>query len=351
MLSKQKSQAYGLIGASAILIVLLFHLRLVQLLIDVFLLGNAPPGQDGDFNRKFRFTYYLPAVQMVMFLTLALFNYESRRLIKIRRKTLRVLTLIIINVGLVVLVAAISDFIFETFIDVREGRIRRLGYNFFLYSSYPLAGVAIAEAYFLILLERFRKSELEKAQLQEERTQAMMTALKEQLSPHFFFNTLSSLSTIVRNEPKEAGLEFIQAMSNTYRYTLTAQQDTVTVEEELDFFDSYTYMLKKRFGNKLVINQNLEQQTLSYRIPPMSLQILLENVIQHNVLTEENPVLVDLYTDSEYFCVKNTLIEKSSSSGSGIGLRNLSERYELLAGKQILIEKTDTYFQVKLPLL
>jgi sensor histidine kinase YesM len=201
-------------------------------------------------------------------------------------------------------------------------------------------------------MKKMRIAEQENLRLVEEKSKAELSALKEQLSPHFFFNTLSTLSAIVRNEKKEVGLEFIGEISKTYQYTLATKQDLVTLKEEMSFLESYLFLLKKRYGEKLSFSQDLPEDILSSEIPPMSLQLLVENAIQHNVITREKPLHIRIFTEKGMICVENNLQEKESGLDSfGIGLQNLSNRYRLLSQKDIIITKDKQKFGVKLPLL
>nr|WP_246616000.1 histidine kinase [Aquimarina litoralis] len=188
--------------------------------------------------------------------------------------------------------------------------------------------------------------------IKEEKSIAELSALKEQISPHFFFNTLSTLSSIIRKDSKEASLEFINDMSNTYRYSLSStNSNLVIVKEELEFIKSYTDLLQKRFGSKLSIRLNIDSGVYHNRIPPMSIQLLIENAIQHNIISTESPLVIQVYSKDDYIHVENNLNEKEKVQSFGIGLMNLNNRYKLIANKEIYIEKKHDIFLVKLPLL
>jgi len=215
-----------------------------------------------------------------------------------------------------------------------------------------VAVASISAAYFALLFQKLRRQEDEKAQLLEEKAQAELSALKDQISPHFFFNTLSSLSTLVRNESKDMALEFIQELSNTYRYTLASkQEDLVSIDEELAFVRSYLFLLKKRFGEKLVVDIDIPEELGQRQIPPISLQVLVENAVQHNVMTRDRPLEIRFFVESHYLVVENNLQEQPQSSGLGLGLENLSNRFRLLIQQEITIEKYANRFIVKLPFL
>ena len=113
----------------------------------------------------------------------------------------------------------------------------------------------------------------------------------------------------------------------------------VTLKEELDFIRSYKDLLQKRFGEKLKIHLNIPEETYGTDIPPMSIQLLIENALQHNIITSEIPLKIAVYTEGDYICIQNSLHEKKEVESFGIGLMNLSNRYKLIANKEIYIEK------------
>ncbi len=212
--------------------------------------------------------------------------------------------------------------------------------------------IAIIAPYILLRMEKIRAIELNLVKLQEEKAKAELAALKEQISPHFFFNTLSTLSTIVRNESKENGLEFIQDISKTFRYTLKeAKADLVTLRQELDFISTYIYILQKRFGEKLQFEMDILDSDWSSYIPSMSIQLLIENAIQHNVMTHNMPLKITIYTNGQLISVNNNLQEKEHVESFGLGLNNLNNRYKLLSGREITITRDSVSFSVQLPLL
>jgi len=187
--------------------------------------------------------------------------------------------------------------------------------------------------------------------IKEEKSNAELVALKGQISPHFLFNTLNSLNAVIRTEEKEHGIEFVEKLAEVYRYILDSRKhDLITVEKEVDFINSYTYLLNKRFGDKLIINIELTQANIKATIPPMSIQLLLENAVQHNSITASTPLTIKVSEESGYICVENNLQPKAQTESFGIGLPNLSKRYQLLLQKEIQIVQTEDKFSVKLPI-
>lgn len=335
---------------SAILISILFNLKLYRYVLDLWESGNLNELYQSN-RKRIDSGLFMSAFHFILFFLLAIGNYVWK--IKLPEawvpKILKVLLLIGMNVVVFFGISSLEYILFKATFDFGPKIIPS---NYFLTSNFPIGLIGIAQAYILLLLNRVKTAELEKTRLREEKTNAELAALKDQIGPHFFFNTLSSLSAVVQNEKREVALEFIQEMSNTYRYTLASkQQDLVSLQEELEFVRSYLFLLKKRFGEKLSSRINIPAEVLQQVIPPMSLQILVENAVQHNVMTQRAPLFIHFFIDNDKIVVENNLQEKSHSNGLGLGLENLSNRYYLLAQKEIIIERDEGFFRVKLPLL
>jgi len=346
-----KNNAILIIFLSAILLVVLYNFRLFNFYIE-----HMDPDRviehPGRFYRRLYYGIFNLFLEFIVFLVVAFFNYSwidylRNKFLKGKSKTI---VLILGNLILLLFFMALEKVIFDSiFIESKRG------FNTVLYLILNLSVfiLAIVLAQFLILYRKNKFTEFENMRLREEKTKAELSALKEQISPHFFFNTLSTLSSIIRNGNKENGQDFIQEMSKTYRYTLSSgKKDLVTVDEELSFIRSYSFLLKKRFGEKLILNINVPKEYQEQLTPPMSLQILVENAIQHNVVTMQKPLTIDIIVQQGNIVVENTLQEKmDNSEGLGLGLENLANRFQLIAGKEIQIEKDPQKFRVILPLL
>jgi LytS/YehU family sensor histidine kinase len=193
--------------------------------------------------------------------------------------------------------------------------------------------------------------QLENVQLKELNTKAELSMLKEQLNPHFMFNTLNSLSAVIRTSTKEASLELVDDISSVYRYVLDNEQiSLIQLKEEIGFLNNYINLLKKRFNEALIIDIHIAEEFLIREIPPLTLQILIENVVKHNKILSSKPVYVDIKNYGDFLIVANTLNIKSSTESHGIGLANLNKRFKLLFNKEIEISKTESSFIVKLPI-
>lgn len=189
-------------------------------------------------------------------------------------------------------------------------------------------------------------------QLDKERSQAELQALTNEMDPHFIFNSLNTLNYLIVHQPREA-YSFNNRLAQVYKYFLiNKNKELISLRDELEFIDSYFYLLQIRYDEKLKLHTTLNEKSEEVLIPPCSLQILVENAIKHNEFTEENPLMIKLTVNDHYLKVSNNIKPKPYAVNStGIGLRNLSSRYRILFHKDIQIETTREDFTVKLPLI
>lgn len=200
------------------------------------------------------------------------------------------------------------------------------------------------------LLE-WKRSAVDAERYQKESLTATYESLKSQVNPHFLFNSLNALTNLVYEDQDKAA-NFIKQLSEVYRYVLdTRDKEVVTLEEELKFLKSYAYLQQIRFGTKLSIDLSLNG--LHSMVAPLALQMLIENAVKHNEVSEENPLHVKVYSDSNFIVVENNLQKKSSTgeSASGVGLENICKRYEFLSDKKVIIEQGNNKFLVRLPVI
>lgn len=194
--------------------------------------------------------------------------------------------------------------------------------------------------------------ETENKQLKSENAIAELHTLKEQLNPHFLFNSLNTLNSIIRTQEKEDSIEFVEYFSSIYRYILESEKyNLVTIQEEVFFLTNYFFLLKKRFSDGIVLQNDLTESVLQKKIPVLSLQLLLENVVKHNKINPKNPISVNIYNDSQWLYFRNNVQRKTNIDTLGLGLLNLNKRYQLLSKQTIIIEENTTVFLVKIPIL
>jgi two-component system LytT family sensor kinase len=188
--------------------------------------------------------------------------------------------------------------------------------------------------------------------LKKENLQSQFDSLKNQVNPHFLFNSLNTLATIIPEDPDQA-VQFVQKLSSVYRYLLQYKDnETVDLKTELDCIDAYFFLQQIRFGANLRVHVDVPEAYHTKQIPPLTLQILVENAIKHNIISQQKPLTVDIYIDDAQMLVTRNNLQKKKSveSSTKIGLQNLMNRFEYIYGQGIDIFETETDFLVKIPL-
>lgn len=181
---------------------------------------------------------------------------------------------------------------------------------------------------------------------------AKFDALKNQLDPHFLFNSLNVLTSLIEEDPKQAQ-KFTTSLSKVYRYVLEQKnKDLISVNEELQFAKTYVELLKMRFEDSIVFEVPDESQDPEARIVPLSLQLLLENAVKHNIVTSDKPLHIKVYEENGTLVVANNLQEKQVvKKSTGVGLQNIKQRYGILTNRTVQIDRSASDFQVRLPML
>lgn len=227
----------------------------------------------------------------------------------------------------------------------------RLFFIFYLFRNTGIALIVMLVTYVIELVEKSRQDKIEILTLQNQNSETELAALKAQIDPHFLFNSLTSLSGLIRSNSKEA-LTFVDHLSETFRYTLEKREHRlVTVKDELHFLESYVFMIKRRFAEGFQIVTKIEESHLAKNIPQFALQITVENAIKHNLVSVKNPLTVEIFSAANTLLVRNNLQKKKTLPGYGIGLANLSKRYQIMSTRDVTITKDDRYFVIELPLL
>lgn len=228
-------------------------------------------------------------------------------------------------------------------------------FQFIIYQSGVMLwfSMTISTTVYAVLLIR-RKDKIEVSQQKDiaVKATASFESLKNQLDPHFLFNSLNVLSALIEEDPLKAQ-EFTIGLSKVYRYVLDQKnKNLIPVEEEINFARLYISLLKVRFEDAIVVNFPDQVSLNGYRIVPLSLQLLLENATKHNIISEIKPLRIEVFTENGFLVVKNNYQKKQTlESSSGIGLQNIIQRYELVSKEEVVILKTQDFYSVKLPLV
>ena len=205
---------------------------------------------------------------------------------------------------------------------------------------------------------RERTKELTKAntqllKLQKENLQSQFEVLKQQVNPHFLFNSLNVLTSLIRLEP-ELAEKFTEHLAKVYRYVLeNKDNELVNLSTEISFLDAYIFLIKIRFMDKVVVNIRIPDDKKNFRIIPLAMQLLIENAIKHNSMSKKSPLVIDIFIDeTNHLNVVNNLQEREAHmTSTGVGLKNIQNRYRLLNNTIPVFEKTETHFAARIPLV
>ena len=214
--------------------------------------------------------------------------------------------------------------------------------------------IFITHVYETAFLVKESESEIVRnEQLERAKAEAELEALKNQIDPHFIFNSLNTLSHLIEVNPAKAK-QFNDSLADVYRYILQNKaRELVLLQEEINFLNDYFSLLKIRFENAVQLNNKIDEiHFQQYLIPPISLQVMAENAIKHNEFTDEIPLVITITLENDSLTIHNDKRKKTlRKESSKIGLHNLQERYRLTAGKEITITENENNFTVTLPLL
>lgn len=200
-------------------------------------------------------------------------------------------------------------------------------------------------------LTNWKKETIRAERLEKEKIATQYESLRNQVNPHFLFNSLNALSELVY-ENQELAVKYIRQLSQVYRYVLDSRNlEVATLREEIEFLDSFVFLQKIRFGDNLNVDLNVQKSDSEY-ILPLSLQILMENAIKHNIVSADDPLHIKVFKSEGYLVVENELKRKTSmESGTGIGLENIKLRYQYLTDRHVKIDTEKGRFIVRIPIL
>lgn len=279
-------------------------------------------------------------------------KYPSFDMVK-QRLVYGVLTCI---VGVLILGVFISPIINLFFDCISQPNLNQptIGKGFSTSLSSTIFILAIYES--IWYYSQLKKSVQEQERVKVAHVQSQLEGLRNQVNPHFLFNSLNTLNHIVEYENKVVAKNFINQLSKVYRYILDSREEsTIILAEEIDFVNAYVAIQKERFLDSLKVEINIPQPYLHAKIIPLSLQLLIENAIKHNIISTKKPltITIDIDEQNQSIRVTNNLQKKSKVLHSTkVGLENIKERYRLLShATPVKVEPTENYFRVSLPLL
>jgi len=265
----------------------------------------------------------------------------------LKRLIVQFLLTIIISVAIVVIAILLTGFLTNQ--EITSAFF--LSNGFFMMKiafSFIFVGSLVSNA--VLFFKNWKEAAVQQEKLKREQLALQYETLKSQVNPHFLFNNLNSLTSLILSNPDKA-IDFVKQLSEVYRYVLDQKDhELVDLNTELKFLESYVYLQKIRFESNLEIKFDIHAG--KFKVIPLSVQMLVENAIKHNEISDKNPLEIRVYmSDDEYLTVENQLQKKSGSEGNGSGIQNISDRYKFFTDKQVAISITSERFRISIPLL
>lgn len=222
---------------------------------------------------------------------------------------------------------------------------------------FEVRGILVNVMFYMFIHLLYQSSQNQQVGIELERTKAdnlgaQYELLKQQVNPHFLFNSLNTLKYMVESDDTHS-VDFILKLSDFYRFTLESRkQDLITLAEELNILNAYLFLLKARFEDGIALNIDIDVKYDQSYIPPFTLQLLIENCMKHNVVSLSKPLQIKLYSENDHLCVENKLqLKRTPEASTGMGLKNINERYIHLLNQKVEVEATELSFIVKLPII
>lgn len=230
------------------------------------------------------------------------------------------------------------------------GTVELLLYNIIFTLVLCFMVIALYESIYFFV--KYRQNSVEREKLARSQMQSQLSMLRQQVNPHFLFNSLNTLSSLIPEDHEKAGL-FTQRLSAVYRrLTSTRHEETVSLGEEVKALEDYIFLLESRFEDKLKVSIDIPSHYLISQIPPLTLQLLLENVVKHNAIYSKNPMQVRIRASGERISMSNNRHARLRKQDStGLGLENIRLRYELLTKVQVEVIASEDHFEVSLPII
>jgi two-component system, LytTR family, sensor kinase len=306
----------------------------------------------GQFDKQFNDILFFISIVLLFIsweMLRAVHNWLNKRLPFEKNLALRIIVQLIAGIVLAFIIRYGIYKFGEPFLPFRLDSL-------FLASTWAIYALAVAgvNSIFFVryFLGRWKDSLIREERLEKEKSQVQFDNLKNQLNPHFLFNALTSLNSLITENPLLAQ-QFLQQMSKVYRYVLqNKDKNFVSLATELDFIKNFVFLIETRFANALKIQFNILESAKEKAIVPVTLQILIENALKHNVVDIQKPLTVDVFTSGDYLIVSNNLqLRNSVETSNKQGLENLKSLYGFLSDKPVIIEQGDQRFSVKVPLL
>jgi sensor histidine kinase YesM len=306
--------------------------------------------ENWDYIKRILFIFLV----CLIFLTVNIF-FNQIKLGTIRFNLLKVKGIILFNVLVFVPVQMAYTFLAIRHIEFPSERLSEEGgaglVIWAMITNLALVLIAVLIGTVYRFMRENYQIKVKNEMLQKESAEARFANLKEQLNPHFLFNSFSTLNGLI-DESRSKAKKYVHDMCDVYRYVLKNENvDKVTLREEMEYAKIYLSMVKERFGDAIHDVVNISNEALKMKLPPLAIQMLIENAVKHNSFNNDHPLQLVIQSSNSCIEVTNSLRERSIDNSHSLGLYNLNQRYKYLSSREVIIKKTDKTFEVKIPLL
>jgi len=325
------------------------------LVLGVLFDNGGGHGRDGGF-RKETFDTGLATLEflntfLVAFLIFTLNFYLLKPFSRHQKTNFRTISIAVLLTFLSVMVLGLIYNAIKPFVGSEINMNRH--HDELLFQNLFSSVLVLGSIFIIHLIFQKQAYELENEKLRTESLQSQFESLKNQMSPHFLFNTLTALKSLIRESPDLAD-QYVNHLSQVLRYTLQSnEKKTVTLREEMEFTESYLFLIKMRYGTNLTVKTTIQERYMSMELPPLTIQTLLENAVKHNEISNKKPFAIVIQTSEKPELMVSNQIQKKLTQelGTGIGLTNLSKQFQLLGERDIQIIQEDNEFRVIIPLI
>lgn len=292
---------------------------------------------------------------LLLWLFYSISQWLNKRLALEKQFSLRIILDFFINASLAILSSGVIHFLLIRAISATTENIWvTYKESFLILWIMMVVLVLVYNIIMMVFYAYYHYAEGQIADVKMERKQLKLQfeALKNQLSPHFLFNSLNTISSLIHQDEERAE-EFIRRLANTYQYVLgTHHQQLISLEKELEFVNAYYFLLCVRFQEGLDLKINIPHQLLAHKVPPLTVQILLENAIKHNVFSKEEPLTINLSAldDAELKIVNNKTTPPQVVKSNKVGLKNIQKRYSYFTSHKVKV-KDEQEFEVRVPII
>lgn len=287
---------------------------------------------------------------MLVFLDLQIINGLDKIFHLPQKLVARIPAEFVLSILAGIIIGSLLTLAAGTFMPYKDGLIKNIINNSLITSVLNIIIITVIEA--IVWFKRSQQSLVRAERLEKENSQIRYETLKSQLNPHFLFNSLNVLSSLIKKDSDKAQ-NFVDEFSSVYRYTLDViEKPVIELREELDFAKSFLFLQKIRFDNAVDMEINVDASKLNSLVPPLAVQTMLENAFKHNKATAECPLFIKIYNKNDWLVVVNNLQPKIKAADSkGVGLNNLRKRYELLGEELPQFSVTEKEYFAKIPLI